>query len=171
MRKIEEVIGKLTGAISIISYIGFFFIMLFTVADVVLRFALSSPILGSYEIVERAMFCSVFASFAYAQSQKAHINITMLIDLFPVKLKLFCLSLTGMLSTCAAVFIAYAATKQANTAWAASYATSVLSIPLYPFYWTEFLCMLAFAATLLYDAIKYFFAIFNEDIARRVLSE
>lgn len=168
MKKIEQFIGKITGAVSVISYVGFFFIMVFTVLDVILRHALSSPILGSYEIVERAMFCAVFASFAYAQTQKAHINITMLIDLFPDKVTMFFRFVTELLAAVPAILIAYAATRQANTAFASNYTTAVLHIPLYPFYWVEFLCMSVFAVTLLFSAMKFLLAIFNEDILQEI---
>jgi TRAP-type C4-dicarboxylate transport system permease small subunit len=113
--------------------------------------------------------CAVFASFAYAQTQKSHINISMLVDLFPIKAKMFCMFITGFLAACTAFFIAYAATRQARTALASNYTTAVLQISLYPFYWIEFLCMAVFGIVLLYDAIKCLLAIFNEDVLKRVV--
>ena len=169
MKNIEAFIGRITGVISVISYIGFFFIMIFTVLDVLLRYALSSPILGSYEIVERSVFCAVFASFAYAQTQRAHINITMLVDFFPARLKMFSYFVTELMSAVTALLIAYAAMRQANTAFASDYTTAVLYIKLYPFYWIEFLCMLVFAATLLYSSLKSLVAIFNKNIMQEIL--
>jgi TRAP-type C4-dicarboxylate transport system permease small subunit len=166
----EELLGKLTTALSLVSYVGFFGIMALIVVDVFLRYAFSRPILGSYEIVERAVFCAIFGSFAYAQTQKSHINISMLVDLFPVKLKMFCLFATGLLSFTAAMLIAYAATILAGRALASNYTTAVLKISLYPFYWIEFLCMAVFGIVLLFDAIKYLLAIFNEDILKSVNS-
>jgi TRAP-type C4-dicarboxylate transport system permease small subunit len=171
MKKIKGLLRKLTAVLSLVSYVGFFGIMLLTVVDVFLRYVLSSPILGSYEIVERAVFCAVFASFAFAQTHKAHINITMLVDLFPVRLKMFCLFATGVMSSAAAFLIAYAATKLAARALASNYTTGVLAIPLYPFYWVEFLAMMVFGIVLLYDALKYLAAIFDEKILQSVLSE
>jgi len=168
MKKIDAFIGRITGTISIISYVGFFFIMIFTVLDVFLRHVFSSPILGSYEIVERSVFCAVFASFAYAQTQKAHINITMLVDFFPVRLKMFTGFVTELLSAITALLIAYAAMRQANTAFASNYTTAVLYIKLYPFYWVEFLCMVVFAMTLLYSALKNLLAIFSKNIMKEV---
>jgi TRAP-type C4-dicarboxylate transport system permease small subunit len=170
MKRVEELLGKLTTALSLASYVGFFSIMLLIVVDVFLRYVFSRPILGSYEIVERAVFCSVFASFAFAQTHKAHINISMLVDLFPVRLKMFCMFATGAMSSTAAFLIAYAATKLAARALASNYTTSVLGIPLYPFYWLEFLAMLIFGAALLLDALKYLLAMFYEEILQSVLS-
>lgn len=169
MKKIEAAIERITGVISLISYIGFFFIMVFTVLDVLLRHMLSSPILGSYEIVERSVFCAVFASFAYAQTQKAHINITMLVDFFPVKLKMLSIFVTELLSAITALLIAYAAVRQANTAFASNYTTAVLYIRLYPFYWIEFICMFVFAITLFYNSAKHLVAIFNKNIMQNIV--
>jgi TRAP-type C4-dicarboxylate transport system permease small subunit len=161
MKLCDEIIGRLAGAVSVVSFVGVFFIMILIVSDVLLRFAFNSPILGSYEIVERSMFCAIFASFAYAQTEKAHIRIDFLVGKFPERLHMFFDFLFGFLSASVVAAIAYAAVLQAQTALSSNYTTSVLLLPLYPFYWVEFVCMLVFAITLLYDALKNLIAIFN----------
>ncbi|MDR2390362.1 MAG: TRAP transporter small permease [Planctomycetota bacterium] len=170
MRKFENALNRVIGWVSIVSYAGFFFIMALTVIDVFMRFAFNNPILGSYEIIERTVFCGVFASFAYAQMHKSHIRITMLVRLFPRVLRYACVAFTGFLSAAIVLAMAYAAVIQARTAFTAHYVTGVLKIPLYPFYWIEGAMMFAFFVTLLFDAVKSMTAIFDEKAAREIQS-
>jgi TRAP-type C4-dicarboxylate transport system permease small subunit len=170
MKKFEKFLDRVIGLVSAVSYVGFVLIMLITVVDVFMRFVFNSPILGSYEIIERVVFCGVFASFAYAQLQKSHIQISMLLLLFPRRLRHACVALTGLLSAAIVLVMAYAAVVQAQTAFKAHYVTGVLKIPLYPFYWIEGATMFAFFVTLLFDAIKNMAAIFDESAAREIQS-
>ena len=161
---------RLAAVVSLVSYGGFFVIMLLIVLDVFLRYAFNSPILGSYEIIERIIFCAVFASFAYAQTQKAHIHITMVLSMLHRKLRFLCTTFTGLLSAALALFVAYAAIRQGRVAQASHYTTSVLLIALYPFYWVEAAAMGVFFLTLLFDALKNFVAVFDDDTAREIQS-
>ena len=92
------------------------------------------------------------ASFAYAQSQKAHINMGMVIRRFPRSLGLGIFSFMGLLSAATAGAVGYAAILQAQSAMERNAVTSVLQIPLYPFYYVEAIAMFIFTAVLLYDA-------------------
>jgi len=168
VKKLECRLDSVVGVVSLVSYVGFTLIMLITVVDVFARFMFNDPIMGSYEIIERTVFCAVFASFAYAQRQKAHIHITMLTMLFPRKLQFLCYAFTGLLSSAIAIFMAYAAFVQGRTALNSNYVTGVLSIPLYPFFWLEGLTMGAFFVTLLFDALKSLIALVDDDTAKEV---
>ncbi|MDR1874973.1 MAG: TRAP transporter small permease [Synergistaceae bacterium] len=170
MKKFENALNRVIGWVSVISYAGFFFIMLLTVVDVFVRFVFNSPILGSYEIIERVVFCAVFASFAYAQTQRSHIQISMLLLMFPRGLRHVCVAFTGLLSAVIALFMAYAAVVQGRTAFNAHYVTGVLRISLYPFYWVEAATMFAFFVTLLFDAVKSMVAIFDDEAAKEIQS-
>jgi TRAP-type C4-dicarboxylate transport system permease small subunit len=166
--KFDKIIGRLSSVMGAVSIAGVFIIMMIIVVDVFLRFLLNSPIQGSYEIVERCMFCTIFATFAYAQTEKAHIRIDLVVGMFPEKLHMFADFIFLALSAGIVSAIAYAAILQAQTSMSSNYITSVLSIPLYPFYWLEFVCMLVFAVTLLYDALKNLIAIFDRQVAVNV---
>ena len=131
--KIERALTKVVGAVSIISYVGIVFVMLFIVLDVLLRFFAGKPILGSYEIVERVEMCLVFASFAYTSMEHSHVHVSMLIMYLPRKCRLVCYSLTELVCGVMAAVVAYAATIQAQTAAVSGYTTGVLFIPLAPF--------------------------------------
>ena len=168
MKFCDKIIGELSSFMGVVSIAGVFIIMMIIVVDVALRFLLNSPIQGSYEIVERCMFCTIFATFAYAQTEKAHIRIDLVVGMFPEKLHMFADFILLASSTGIAAIIAYGAVLQARTSMSSNYITSVLNIPLYPFYWLEFVCMLVFAVTLLYDSVKNPIAMFDDRVAKEV---
>ena len=170
MLRIGRITNKITLAVSMVSYAGVLAIMLLNVADVVTTKVFTAPIKGAYEITEVLLLCTVMASFAYAQSQKAHINMGMVIRRFPRSLGLGIFSFMGLLSAATAGAVGYAAVLQAQSAMERNAVTSVLQIPLYPFYYVEAIAMFIFTAVLLYDAVLAFMAIRNEKYAEIVRS-
>ncbi len=171
MKKAESIVKKITGAVSIISYVGFFGVMAVTIADIILRLITGIPILGVYEIVERIMICAVFASFAYTQTENGHVQITMVVAKFPQKLRFLVMTLNNILSAAVIVLTAYAAYRQGMVAMNSHYTTGVLLIPLWPFYWVEIVSMAVLCLAFLFHAVKNAAAIFNQDIAAEIQAE
>ena len=159
MIKLGKLVDKVTFIISLISYGGVIAIMLLNVGDVLLTKLFTRPISGAYEITECLLLCTVMASFAYAQSKKAHINMTILVRVFPKVLKFLVFGLMGLLSTGTAVAVGYAAVFQAQSAISKGTITSVLGIPMYPFYYVEAAAMFVLALVLLYDTVLAFMAV------------
>jgi TRAP-type C4-dicarboxylate transport system permease small subunit len=170
MLKIGKVVNKATFIVSLVSYAGVVAIMLLNVVDVLLTKLFAKPISGAYEITECLLLCTVIASFAYAQSKKAHINMTILIRVFPKTLRFLIFGLMGLLSTGTAAAVGYAAVLQALSAMDKGTVTSVLMIPMYPFYYIEAAAMFIFALALLYDTLLAFAAIFSKKFAEIVTS-
>ncbi len=171
LEKIEKIVKKITTAIASISYVGFFFIMAITVIDVIIRYITGSAILGVYEIVERVMICAVFAAFAYTQTEHGHVMISLVIRLFPAKLKCGLMAVNNLLSAVASVLVGYAAAKQAIVAYNAHYTTGVLKIIIYPFYWVVVISMAALCAAFLLDTVRDIAAIGNKELAAQIDSE
>ncbi|MCL1828047.1 MAG: TRAP transporter small permease [Oscillospiraceae bacterium] len=159
---------RATTLISVITYAGFFAIMLLIVADVTLRKLLNSPIPGAYEIVQYALMASVFASFAYCQSERGHVHITMIIRLMPQKLRFAAYSFTGLLSAVIAGYLGYAAIRQANQAFEANYTTGLLKFAVFPFFWIMAITMFLFTVAIFFDVIRSVIAIFNRDFADEI---
>ncbi|MCD7927524.1 MAG: TRAP transporter small permease [Oscillospiraceae bacterium] len=168
---LEKIVKKLTGVVSIVSAVGFLFIMVITVCDIVIRYITSDSILGVYEIVERTMVCAVFAGFAYTQTEHAHVQITLLAAKYPAKLKFIMLALNNLLCAAASVFVAYAAAKQAGVALASNYTTGILLIPLYPFYWVEVVSMVVLCIAFLLDMVKSIGALGSQELAQEIQGE
>jgi len=170
-KKIGDYVGKFTKAICWVSFVGLIVLILLNVADVALAKIANKPILGAYEITQRVLLVTVFASFAYAQTTRAHINMTILIAVFPRALRFFCYTLMSLLSIVAAGALAYAAYAQGGVSLSSGTATEVLYIPLYPFFYIQALAMLAFAVALLYDFVGSAIAIFRKDFAEYLMTQ
>jgi len=167
--KIERAFGKFTKAICYISFIGIAAIVLLNVADVVLA-KIYKPVLGAYEITQRLLLCTVFASFAYAQTKKTHINMIIVVERLPRAIRFILFTLMSLLSVFAACALTYAAYYQGGISMDLGTATEVLYIPLYPFFYVEALAMAAFVIVLIFDTVMSFIAIFKEDFAKHVMS-
>lgn len=161
---------RVTTAVSVVSYIGFFGIMALIVTDVIMRFAFNDPIVGAYEIVQYILMAAVFASFAYCQSERGHVHVTMFLMLMPQKLRFFLYTVTGLLSTAVGFFVGYASILQAQLATTSHYTTGVLKFATYPFFWVESITMFIFAIAMLYDVVRSTIAIFNKDFADEIQS-
>ena len=159
---------KITTVVSVITYVGFFFIMLLIVVDVTLRKIINSPVPGSYEIVQYSLMASVFASFAYCQSERGHVHITMLIRLFPQAVRFAAYSLTGLISAVIAWYLGYAAIRQAIQAYTSNYTTGLLKFAVYPFFWVMAVTMFIFTLAIFYDVIRSIIAMFNKDFAEEI---
>ena len=168
--RIKNNVGKFTKAICYISFVGIIAIVLLNVADVILS-KFFKPVLGAYEITQRLLLCTVFASFAYAQTKKTHINMTILIERLPVSIRFVFFTLMSLLSVFAAGALSYAAFYQGGIAMELGTKTEVLYIPLYPFFYVQALAMAAFVIVLIFDTVMSFIAIFREDFAKHVMSE
>ena len=171
MKLFEKIVKRITGIVSIVSFVGFFFIMAITVIDIIMRFVTGSAILGVYEIVERTMTAAVFASFAYTQTEKGHVMITLLCDKYPPVVRFIAFIFNNAVCVVASVMIAIAAYNQGNLARDSSYTTAILKIPTAPFYWIEAVAMIVLALAFLLEVVKNFVALFNKDVAKELLSE
>ena len=165
--KIKRFMYKFADATGVISSIGYIFIIGLCVTEVFLEHLTGMPILGSYELVERSMIIAVFASFAYAQTKKMHINVPIVLNLFPRVMKLFSLGVTSVISTGISLFMGYAAYTQCVTAKSMSQMTGILHIPLYPFYFVEAVAMIIFGLILIIDTIVIFLSIADRDMAKQ----
>ncbi|MGN1002901.1 MAG: TRAP transporter small permease [Oscillospiraceae bacterium] len=170
IKKIDKVVHRATGVLFAVSFVGLIAIILLIAADVFMRKVMQSTVLGAYEICERMLMCIVFAGLAYTESEKGHIYITMLISKFNRKLRFIIFGLMQLCSTVIALYLAYASFLQTTISFRTSTVTTVLLIPLYPFYAFEAICMVVFGLALLWSAIKSFAAVGSSSLAEEIQS-
>ena len=168
--KIGKGIDKVTSAMSLVSYVGVTVIVLLTVIDVILTKTISKPILGAYEITEQLLLCTVFASFAYGQTKKSHINMALVISRLPRTLRYLCFAVMSFVSVVVAALMGYAAVLQAISNYQTNVVTANLFIPTFPFLIVEAVAMFIFALALLYDTVLSIGAIKNDEYAEIVAS-
>ena len=175
--KVEKVkalsahIEKVTKGVAWISFVCVIVMMLMNVVDVIIGYIFSKHILGAYELTQRLLMCAVFTSFAYGQSKKTHINMTIVIAKFPRALRFVLFTIMSVLSVLAAGAMTYAAGVQTGVAISTGYMTEVLYIPLWPFYVIETLAMGIFTLALIYDTVLCIVAIFRDDFAKMVQAD
>ena len=136
-QKFHTAVSRFTQAIALISFVCVMAMMLMNVVDVLLGYLFQTHVLGAYELTQRMLMCAVFTAFAYGQSKKSHINMTIIIVHFPRPLRFIIFTLMGILSVLAAGAMTYAAAVQTGVAISTGYMTEVLYIPLWPFYVIE----------------------------------
>ena len=168
VKKISAGMEKFTTAVGYFSFFCVLVMMLMNVGDVALNKLFNKNIIGAYEITQRLLMCAVFASFAYAQSKKAHINMTIIIEKLPRAPRFIIFTLMSLLSIAAAAAMTWAAYLQTLDCIAKNYVTEVLYIPLWPFYVVEIIAMAIFTVTILYDTILYVIAIARDDYAEMI---
>ena len=171
MEKIKQFFYKCASGVGVASSVGYIFIIVLIVVDVILEKFIGKPISGTYELIERSMVVAVFASFAYAQTKKAHINMVMVIERFPRAIRLLALGFTSILSVGAMGYAAYAAYTQYQSAMNMGMMTGILYIPLGPFYLIQSIAMFLFAAILVLDTIYVFAALKNDKINDMIIEE
>lgn len=171
VRSISAKMTRFTTAVGWVSFVCVLIMMLMNVVDVISTKLFQQPVIGAYELTQRFLMCAVFASFAYGQSKKSHINMTLVIAKFPRTVRFIIFTLMGVLSTAAAGAMTWAAFLQGNVALETGYMTEVLYIPLYPFYYIEFVAMAIFTVTLAYDTVLSAVAIGRDDFAEMIQAD
>jgi len=164
-------ITKFTTGVAWISFVCVVAMMLMNVVDVIMGYVANKHVLGAYELTQRLLMCAVFTSFAYGQSKKTHINMTIVIAKFHRAPRFILFTLMSILSVLAAGAMTYAAAAQTLVCLDKNYMTEVLYVPLWPFYVVETLAMAIFTLALIYDTVLYAISIFRDDFAEMVQAD
>jgi TRAP-type C4-dicarboxylate transport system permease small subunit len=168
MKKLGIIIYKVTDIVTLISFVGAAVLLFLNVADVILTKVFVTSIVGAYEISENVLLVAVFASFAYGQTRKTHIHMTLFLTKLPKRFKMIPYTLGSLLSAAMAVFFTYATFYRASSIRASHAETSMLHIPTYPFYYVCAISLILFTITILYEAALSIIAIFRKDYAELV---
>ena len=86
---ILEKAGILSKVLAYIGAVALFGTMCLTAADVIGRYAFNAPILGVFELTEFLILILIFSFIGYAQSQKSHVTVELLIKIIPKRLQAF----------------------------------------------------------------------------------
>ena len=170
INKIYNILEKITMVFATVAVIAVAFMMFAISFDVIGRWITHSAIKGIYELTEMAMSMGVFGAFSYTQIKHGHVHVTLLIEHFPQKLRMFSYALTSLITTVVMFAIAYAAWIQSFAAAQQNRVTSILKIPFQPFYIFEAVAMAFFAIVLLFDTIRCFIGVGNKKVADDIQS-
>ena len=171
MLKLKPQVNRMAELLSLVSFAAFIIIALLSVADVLMQRIFNQAILGAYELTEQLMLCAVFCAFAYGQTQKTHINMTLILARMPRVPQMALFFLMQLLSLGMSGVLTCAAGMQIFSARDAGTVTSMIHIPLWPFYIVECIAMAVFTLTLLYDTILSAEGILSDEIAAEIRKE
>jgi TRAP-type C4-dicarboxylate transport system permease small subunit len=174
MKAIDKLQGFLAGIGALVSSALIFGMMALIFVDVAGRFLFNKPIFGSYEVVQMGMGLVVFYALPYAQYKKGLVRVDFIINYFPKLPRKILWAVGDLISICVCYALAYACyLHAAGTLVASGAKTSVLMMPLYPFYYVASAGLLIFALILTVDGIHAFLALFrrDEDITSSVDAE
>jgi tripartite ATP-independent transporter DctM subunit len=124
-------ITRNTNSVGVVLLMG---MTLIVVMDVFLRIFFSSPIIGSYELVQFLMVVLIFLALPYTTYEDAHINVSIVTSKLPQRLRLLteCVMLLYSLSLFA--LITMKNIVRVGEMWKVHETSYMLSIPLFPFY-------------------------------------
>ena len=117
-------------------YVGLVFLagmMLLTAADVIGRYFLKTPILGSFEITEYLMVILMATSLAYCGIVKGHVEVELVTDRLPKRAQTILGCITSFLGVVIFVFITWQSFLYIGDMASSKVATTVLNIPAWPF--------------------------------------
>lgn len=134
-QRIEAIIDRASKIMAIIASIGLTAMMLLTTADVIGRYFFSKPIWGTYELVSLLLIFAGTWGWGYCQKEKGHVSVTLLVDRFPKRLRMFFKSLTNLIGFAGFSLICWRIWEKAlhYIALGNSGLTQTLEIPYYPF--------------------------------------
>jgi TRAP-type transport system small permease protein len=132
-RWIESWAKPLTRVMSSMGAAFLCLMMFWVVADVVMRFLFNHPILGSYEVVEYGMVFFVFLAFAFAQFNRAHICVPVVVERLSPRARAAVDVVTGIIAVLITAGMAWGALIQTQSMYNTHITSSVLFIPKWPF--------------------------------------
>lgn len=170
MKRIYSKLTAVSTAFSKISGFLLFAWVFVIVADIIMRFVFSKPIIGTYELTELWLSVIAFAAFPFVQTQKNHIGVVMVIKALPHRVSMVVYAIANLVGVVTSALISYAAVQQAIRALNRNNTTDLLRIPRYPFYIFEAICMALFCIVLLVDMLICIYGVFDKNTCEEVRS-
>lgn len=87
IKNLVNILGIFSYILARLGCVALFAMMGLTVVDVVGRYVFNSPILGAFEVTSFLVSILVYSFLGYAQSQKAHVTVDILVNTFPRKMQ------------------------------------------------------------------------------------
>jgi len=130
MEKWVTSLAKVTSFIGAIALMGMMFLM---VIDVIGRYFFNHPIAGSYELIVYSMVLTVFLGLGYAQLQKAHVKVDIVLHYLSPKAIAVLDVITLSLSLVIFMYITWATILQIKQVFLMKQVSEILYIPQWPF--------------------------------------
>jgi TRAP-type C4-dicarboxylate transport system permease small subunit len=126
-------IAKGSRSLSFISEAALAFMMFLTAADVIMRYIVSKPITGAYELTEFAMAVFIGTGIAYTGILKGHVDVDVLVTKLPPRTQAILASIIGLLSTALFTLMTWHTFRFMGNIMILKTTSAALLIPLAPF--------------------------------------
>lgn len=133
--KIEKILALISDWMFWISVGGFIVMMTMTFIDVVMRYTLSMPIYGGYDITQVIFCVTVASAFSYTQLRKGHIVIDVFTSSMPKKARTVLDSYVYLVLFVLFILISWQVFKLATGVFTTGDATGTTHIPFWPFFY------------------------------------
>jgi TRAP-type C4-dicarboxylate transport system permease small subunit len=145
VKKLDVGVGLVASALHAFGSGILAVLMFFTVVDVALRYFLSSPIKGDYDISSFMMGVLIASGLALVAVKRGHIGVDVLTTHLPKRVQAG-FSLFGDLITLGLlVLMVWQAGKHGSMLQASGTLAQAIRIPIYPFVWVVTICLGVFA--------------------------
>jgi TRAP-type C4-dicarboxylate transport system permease small subunit len=148
-----SIVGALSRTLNIVSGVALTFMMLLTVADVLLR-AAGHPIVGTYEISALCLGLVIAFGIPQVSLDKGHVFMEFLLDKFPAVGKKAMATFTRLLCLTLFVFIGVNLLKVAAGFQASGEVTATVRLPIYPVAYGVAVCCFLECVVFLLDIAK-----------------
>ena len=122
-RRMESLLTYLSAAIIL-------FVMVYVLAEVLMRYAFNSPLPGHLEGAELLLPMIVFLAVSYTQARNGHVGMSLIVDLLPDSARRLTDIVTLILSVLTCAVLAYFGAKQAYFSW------QIDDVTMTPPYWS-----------------------------------
>lgn len=134
-------IQSLVGAINLVSrwfnYLGagvLTIMMLMTVSDVLLRYFINRPILGTLELTEYMMIPVVYLGLAWCAVRRENIKVDIFVNKLKPRPRAILDSITCLFSLIIMILITWQNLRETGNIWEIHRVSDILSVPAYPFF-------------------------------------
>jgi TRAP-type C4-dicarboxylate transport system permease small subunit len=153
LAKLNKTAGNLCDKISYISLGALFFLMIVTGVHVILRKITPISVPDSIGLTELSMILIVFCSMGYLQTKDGHVRVDMFVGKFALRAKLLTTGVIFLIGAIILFMMFYASMLQVPIQYNAKLATSVLKIPIWPFYIVMCVGLFMYMASLVLKAV------------------
>lgn len=132
----ESLLRKMESLSSLLAWVGSIALvcmMTLTTADVVGRYLFNSPILGVFEITEFLVLILIFSFIGYAQTNKAHVSVDLLVAQLPRQWQIWMDLFTHLICLFLMALITWMGIRRGLELMAVGGASPNLKVPVYPF--------------------------------------
>ena len=154
MDKCEKFIGKITEFLDQIAGLAILAVMLLTVANILLRVTVGTPILGTYEYIGFLTVIIIGLALAHCAFQNGHIAVEFIMDKFPEKARLPIDFFTHLLSVIFLALASFHIAQYARSMVLTGVVSPTTQTPFYPFVYLAALGLAALCAVLLVRMLK-----------------